>query len=289
MNGGNELETSSKSGCTSASSGSGNPYSKHIVNSPTLQISNLFGISPIAGCNPDKYPARDRRSSNADDDAIFEALETEDDSAYRAHRIEQLNAEFAATQNSRARDPSAPTTTIVQDSLYQTLASDQALLDFTTQTHRCLIHFAHPDFARCSTMDEHIRALAARHYEVRFARVDVRNTPFVVDKLKVRVLPCVIGFKDGVGVERITGFEGLGSGGRDGADGFSTTTLEKRLIWKGILTRAKFKGGEDASDESEDSDDGDRTTRRDQGRRAIRSGNARNYYKHDSDGDDDWD
>ncbi|PWY70160.1 putative NTP binding protein [Aspergillus heteromorphus CBS 117.55] len=233
------------------------------------------------------HPARDRGDTSADDDALFEALENEDDAAYRAHRIEQLNAEFSSTQNSRARNTSAPTTAVVQDTPYPTLTSDQALLDFTTHTHRCVIHFAHPDFARCGTMDEHIRALAVRHYEVRFARVDVRDTPFVVDKLKVRVLPCVIGFKDGVGVERITGFEGLGSGGRDGTDRFSTATLEKRLIWKGILAQEKFEGGGDASESEEDSDRGD-SRGQIQGRRAIRSGNARNYYK-DSDDDDDWD
>ncbi|RAL05645.1 thioredoxin domain-containing protein [Aspergillus ibericus CBS 121593] len=232
----------------------------------------------------DKPLARDQDDID-DDDALFSALENEDDSTYRAHRIEQLNSEFASAQgNNRPRDAAAPT--IVEDSLYPTIASDQALLDFTTQTHRCVIHFAHPDFARCSTMDEHIRALAAWHHEVRFARVDVRNTPFVVERLKIRVLPCVIGFKDGMGVERLVGFEGLASGGRDGTDGFSTATLEKRLIWKGILAQEKFRAGDNGSDQSEeDSDDGDR---RDRGKRAIRSGNARNY-RHDDDDDDDWD
>ncbi|OOF92254.1 hypothetical protein ASPCADRAFT_176120 [Aspergillus carbonarius ITEM 5010] len=228
--------------------------------------------------------ARARDEDDNDDDALFDALEKEDDSAYRAHRIEQLNAEFAsAHNNNRPRDASAPT--IVGDSLYPTIASDQALLDFTTQTHRCVIHFAHPNFARCSTMDEHIRALAARHHEVRFARVDVRNTPFVVERLKIRVLPCVIGFKNGVGVERVVGFEGLASGGRDGTDEFSTATLEKRLVWKGILAQEKYRAGDDGCEQSEEeSDDGDR---RDRGKRAIRSGNTRSYKQHDD--DDDWD
>ncbi|KAL4883097.1 thioredoxin-like protein [Aspergillus karnatakaensis] len=214
----------------------------------------------------------------SDDDALFKALEEEDDNSYRAHRIEQLNAEFAT-----AHKTSCQRTTLVEDSLYPTLKSDQALLDLTTQTHRCIIHFAHPDFARCGTMDEHIRALAARHQDVRFARVDVRETPFVVEKLKIRVLPCVIGFMDGQGVERVLGFEGLGAGGRDGAKGFSTSTLEKRFLWNGILSQTKFRNGDDDDSEGNGEEEEDDTRK---GRRGIRSGNLRATRDDD---EDDWD
>lgn len=223
-----------------------------------------------------------------DDDALFDALETEDDSAYRASRIEQLNAEFASAQNNSATLSStggALPTTLREDGLYPTLKSDQALLDFTTQAHRCVIHFAHPDFARCNTMDNHIRTLAACHHEVPFARIDVRDAPFVVEKIKIRVLPCVIGFKDGVAVERVIGFEGLGSGGRDGTDGFSTATLEKRLLWKGILAQTKLKTGDGDSLQSDADSEADEPGPR----KTIRSGNARYRSGHDDDDDDDWD
>ncbi|KAL4806008.1 thioredoxin-like protein [Aspergillus unguis] len=213
----------------------------------------------------------------SDDEALFKALEEEDDTGYRSHRIEQLNAEFATSQK-----PHHQRTTLVEDSLLPTLKSDQALLDFTTQTQRCVIHFAHPDFARCATMDEHIRTLAARHQDVRFARVDVRETPFVVEKLKIRVLPCVIGFNDGVAVERVLGFEGLGIGGSDGLEGFSTATLEKRLLTAGILSQTRFNADDESMSEpdSEEEDDARK------GRRGIRSGNTQ---ARTDDDDDDWD
>ncbi|OJJ06918.1 hypothetical protein ASPVEDRAFT_33172 [Aspergillus versicolor CBS 583.65] len=214
----------------------------------------------------------------SDDDAVFKALEEEDDTTYRAHRIEQLNAEFATSQKSNNQR-----TTLIEDSHYPTLKSDQALLDFTTQAQRCVIHFAHPDFARCATMDEHIRALAARHQDARFARVDVRETPFVVEKLKIRVLPCVIGFMDGVAVERVLGFEGLGSGGSDGLEGFSTATLEKRLLVKGILSHTRFNAGDDEGSEEESDGEEDDSGKR---RRGIRAGNTRAIKDDD---DDDWD
>ncbi|KAL4926107.1 thioredoxin-like protein [Aspergillus undulatus] len=215
----------------------------------------------------------------SDDDDLLKELEEEDDASYRAHRAEQLKAEFATSQKSGTQR-----TTLVEDSLYPTLKSDQALLDFTTQTQRCVIHFAHPDFAKCDTMDEHIRALAARHQDVRFARVDVRETPFVVEKLKIRVLPCVIGFSDGVAVERVLGFEGLGIGGGDGLEGFSTATLEKRLLGAGVLSQTKFHADEDEGSDGQSDDEEDDVRK---GRRGIRSGNLR-ANKGDDD-DDDWD
>ncbi|KAL4789541.1 thioredoxin-like protein [Aspergillus venezuelensis] len=214
-----------------------------------------------------------------DDDALLRELEEEDDTAYRAHRAEQLKAEFATSQKAGSQQR----TTLVQDSLYPTLKSDQALLDTTTQTQRCVIHFAHPDFVRCATMDQHIRALAGRHQDVKFARVDVRETPFVVEKLKIRVLPCVIGFLDGVAVERVLGFEGLGIGGNDGLEGFSTATLERRLLNAGVLSQTRFNADEDGrSDAGSDDDEGDNR----KGRRGIRSGNLR---ANNDDDDDDWD
>lgn len=225
----------------------------------------------------------------SDDEALFAALESEDDPSYRDHRIQQLNAELASQKTNR--DPSSTNNrgagaSLVRDSTYPTLKGDQAVLDFTTETTRCVVHFAHADFARCGVMDARLEELAGRHYEVRFARVDVRSAPFLVEKLKIRVLPCVIGFKDGVGVERVVGFEGLGS--FDGADGFSVKMLEKRLLRKEVLVQARFSSEDDddnKAEEDSDQEDGDR--RRGGATKTIRSGNTR--LRNRDDDDDDWD
>lgn len=239
--------------------------------------------NPPANPPPEQPPA----SSSVDDDALFASLENEDDSAYRSQRIEQLNADLASA---KAQQPSTATVYHTsENNLYPTLTTDQSVLETTTQAHRCVLHFAHPDFTRCAVMDEHLRQLASRHYEVRFARVDVRDTPFVVEKLNIRVLPCVVGFKDGVGVERVLGFEGLGSGGKDGADQISSVVLEKRLLWKGVLVR-EVVGGRDGEREGEESgseSESDEDVSRGGARKAIRTGNMR--YKDGEDDDDDWD
>jgi hypothetical protein len=84
----------------------------------------------------------------------------------------------------------------------------------------------------------------------------------------VRVLPCVISFVDGVSVDRILGFEGLGNG-----DWFTTRDLESRLLRTGVLVRAKVHDDEEADEEPV--------------YKSIRSGNMKRGAADDE--NDDWD
>ncbi|KAF8742844.1 Homocysteine S-methyltransferase, partial [Rhizoctonia solani] len=59
----------------------------------------------------------------------------------------------------------------------------------------------------------------------------VENVPWLVEKLQVKVLPCVICFVRGVSKDRIVGFEELGN-----EDGFKTAKLELRLTQSGWYT-----------------------------------------------------
>ena len=59
-----------------------------------------------------------------------------------------------------------------------------------------------------------------------------QDSPFFVDKLNVRVLPCVVMFVDGVAVDRVVGFDTLGA-----KDDFPTETVSEwragcRLKWR---------------------------------------------------------
>jgi len=104
------------------------------------------------------------------------------------------------------------------------------------------------------------KVIAPKHLETRFLRINVSNAPFLVVKLKVQVLPCVLAFVSGVSVDRIVGFEGLGRGN----DTFTPQQLESRLLQVHVLDRAKIgkdqvlqrsKGkGSDAESEYDDDD-----------------------------------
>ena len=134
-------------------------------------------------------------------------------------------------------------------------------MEITTSVKKCIVHFYKPDFNRCRIMDGHLEALAGVHLEARFLRINVEHAPFLVTKLGVKVLPCVIAFMDGVSVDRVVGFEGLGYN----PDSFETADLERRLLGAGVLQRGTSVLGKDVAvrtertrkEEQRGTDDGD--------------------------------
>lgn len=172
-------------------------------------------------------------TEDSDEDALIASLENEENDPTFTHlrekRLHQLHAEFQRTKAHRN----------LGHGTYDTITHEpeKSILDITTSTAHCIVHFFRADFTRCRIMHSHLSALAERHLEARFVCVDVERVPFLVEKLKVRVLPCVIAFVGGKSVERIIGFEGVGKGG----DGFRTQELEIRLVASGVLERVKME------------------------------------------------
>jgi thioredoxin-like negative regulator of GroEL len=104
------------------------------------------------------------------------------------------------------------------------------------------------EFDRCKIAERHIQLLAMHHSEARFIRVDVDNAPFLVQKLKLKVLPCIISFYDGVIKDRLEGFTAFGD-----KDNFKTRTMEKALSKNGVLA-ANTACGSSSSEEDDDDD-----------------------------------
>ncbi|OCL09645.1 thioredoxin-like protein [Glonium stellatum] len=200
---------------------------------------------------------RPGHGDDSDEDALI--AELEDDSeldAFREQRLQQLHAEFSRAKEMRA----------TEHGTYAEIKDEKTLMDITTSTKLCVVHFFKSDFNRCRIMDGRLESLALRHYDTRFLRINVENAPFLVTKLKVQVLPCVLAFVDGISVDRIVGFEGLGRS----ADTFTTRDLEARLLRANVLVRAKI-ANEDGS------------------QYAQTSGKAMKATKVEDDDDDDWD
>ncbi|KAF2755911.1 thioredoxin-like protein [Pseudovirgaria hyperparasitica] len=178
----------------------------------------------------------DRAGPDSDDeDALIASLEKDEDaslSAFRERRLQQLHEEVNRAKALRSSDHGT----------FLEVKDEKSLMDITTQTKLCVVHFFKPDFNRCGIMDRHLETLAPKHYDTRFLRINVENAPFLVTKLKVQVLPCVIAFMDGKQVDRIIGFEGLGYT----QDSFTTKDLESRLLEANVLVRSKL-GDEEAA------------------------------------------
>jgi thioredoxin-like negative regulator of GroEL len=83
-------------------------------------------------------------------------------------------------------------------------------------------------------MDTHLEALASRHFETKFAKINVDKAKFFVNKLKIRVLPAIFSFVNGHVVDKIIGFDDMGN-----TDDFPTNLLERRLLASGVIKGSK--------------------------------------------------
>ncbi|KAH6684403.1 thioredoxin-like protein [Halenospora varia] len=178
--------------------------------------------------NLDHHVASVLDAANSDDEeALFKSLEDDDRvvDAFREQRIQQLSSELKRAKSQKNQGFGN----------YTEIKEEKALMDLTTEVKYAVVHFAKDDFARCGVMDTHLETLAPKHFDTRFLKMNVENAPFLVTKLKVQVLPCVLAFVDGKSVDRIVGFEGLGYT----QDTFTTKDLEARLLASGVVQRAK--------------------------------------------------
>nr|ODN94136.1 hypothetical protein L203_00312 [Cryptococcus depauperatus CBS 7841] len=134
--------------------------------------------------------------------------------------------------------------------------------------------------------------LAPSHLHTLFLRTSVDNAPFLVAKMAVKVLPCVMCYVNGRAVDRLIGFEELGQ-----TDNFTTKMLEFRLQQSGVLpsdlsmANNLFSLAQNKTDYAgyrENSDDDQWRTKsgKSSGRSGIRNGTS--GRNRDSDEDDDW-
>ncbi|KAI4185386.1 MAG: hypothetical protein LQ346_005917 [Caloplaca aetnensis] len=208
-------------------------------------------VDPTVATILDTRPTRD----DSDEDELLDSLENDPAlESFREQRIQQLHNEFTRAKHLRNQDHGQ----------YSEIKDEKSLMDIVnTGAELCVVHFFKSDFHRCAIMDGHLERLAPLHFDTRFLRINVENAPFLVTKLKVQVLPCIIAFRKGVSIDRIIGFEGLGYSEHT----FSTKDLERRLLGSGALVREKLTDGQDslfhdmrnrlsrANDEEDDDED----------------------------------
>jgi len=158
--------------------------------------------------------------------------------------------------------------------VYEELADESEFFAASKKSRFFVCHFFRSSTPRCKIVDKHLALLAPQHLETRFSRIDAERAKFLVDRLRIKIMPTVCLAKDGKTVDYIAGFDDLG-----GTDEFSTEMLEWRIARAGVIeysgdllnpplpggTKPKLlgqgtkktktiRGGQD-SDDSDDSDD----------------------------------
>ncbi|TFK29386.1 GTPase inhibitor [Coprinopsis marcescibilis] len=181
---------------------------------------------------PNLGSSRQRNSDDEDDeDAIFAQLEEEieNDPSYsvREQAVSMLKREMERVKDLQGN----------KHGQYTEVTDEKEVIRITANEKRCVVHFYHSNFKRCDTMDKHLAKLAPKYFNTRFIRVFVENIPWLVEKLVIKVLPCVVCFENGVTKDRVVGFEELGN-----SDNFETAALELRLASCGVLKAANSSG-----------------------------------------------
>ncbi|GAV47874.1 hypothetical protein ZYGR_0I01700 [Zygosaccharomyces rouxii] len=169
------------------------------------------------------------RSIDDEDAELDELLDGEDDflAHYRERRVQEMSDHMKTVEKN---------VTQKEYGSLQVVKDESALMQLASKSPRCVVHFGLDNFGKCKYMDEKLELLAERHLTTKFARIDVEDCPFLVSKLKIKVLPFLVAYKDGKEVTRIVGFSKLGND----PNGFAPESLEGLLAQVGILEPRSF-------------------------------------------------
>ncbi|CAL8127329.1 unnamed protein product [Orchesella dallaii] len=107
---------------------------------------------------------------------------------------------------------------------YDEIPDEKSFFEVSKKSPRVVAHFSRDATERCKIVDKHLKILAQNHVETRFVKLNAEKSPFLTDRLKIKVLPTILILKDATVVDRIIGFSDLG-----GVDDFRTEMLEWRL------------------------------------------------------------
>ncbi|THH10225.1 hypothetical protein EW145_g1471 [Phellinidium pouzarii] len=172
-----------------------------------------------------QFTAKKNDTSGTSDDEIFAELEKDLDEdfdlgALREQRMEELKRETNQVKDMRSQDHGRLTE----------VTDEKEVMRISANEKRCVVHFYHQNFKRCEIMNKHLEIIAPKYFATRFLRVFVENVPWLVERLGIKVLPCLMSFVGGIAKDRLIGFEDIGN-----SDGFETASLELRLQTLGVI------------------------------------------------------
>lgn len=161
---------------------------------------------------------------------LFEELERDDAFIYkyREQRLEEISKQLKEVKKN------------IYDHEYgflTTISDEHNLITMTTKVPKIVIHFFLETFKKCQILDDQLKIIAEKHLQVKFVRINVQDCPFLIEKLKIKILPCVISYKDGIEVDRSVGFSKFGNH----ADKVHVKDIERWLINTGLISEPHSK------------------------------------------------
>ncbi|EDW24338.1 GL23457 [Drosophila persimilis] len=117
---------------------------------------------------------------------------------------------------------------------YTELADEKEFFEVSKKSPNIVCHFYRDSAERCRIVDMHLKTLAAKHVEAKFCKVNAEKSPFLTQRLRIKVIPTIALVKDSKTKDFIVGFTDLGN-----CDDFSTEMLEWRIAHSGVI---EYKG-----------------------------------------------
>ncbi|XP_029460643.1 thioredoxin domain-containing protein 9 [Rhinatrema bivittatum] len=113
---------------------------------------------------------------------------------------------------------------------YREIPSERDFFQEAKESKNVVCHFYRDSTFRCKILDKHLVALAKKHVETKFLKLNAEKAPFLCERLRIKVIPTLALVKDGKTKDYVVGFSDLGS-----TDDFTTETLEWRLGYADII------------------------------------------------------
>jgi len=113
---------------------------------------------------------------------------------------------------------------------YEEVATEKDFFEATKKSKNVVAHFYIDSSFRCKIVDKHLAILAPKHLETKFLKINAEKSPFLTERLKIKVMPTICLVKDSKTVDYIVGFTDLGN-----KDDFSTDILEWRIATQKVI------------------------------------------------------
>ncbi|XP_065350195.1 thioredoxin domain-containing protein 9 [Cloeon dipterum] len=113
---------------------------------------------------------------------------------------------------------------------YNEVADEKEFFELTKKSKNIVCHFYKDDTPRCKIVDHHLKALAPKHLETLFCKLNVEKCPFLTGRLRIKIIPTISLVVDQKTKDFIVGFTDLGN-----RDDFTTEVLEWRIAQAGTI------------------------------------------------------
>ena len=113
---------------------------------------------------------------------------------------------------------------------YEEISDEKEFFEACKKSKNVICHFYRDSTFRCKIVDKHFGLLAPKHIEARFVKINAERCPFLVERLRIVVIPTICLAKEGKTVDYVVGFDDLG-----GTDEFTTEMMEWRIARSNVI------------------------------------------------------